>query len=289
MNDDVSGVYLQGGGDTELDADNARFQAAMQQDEADSFYERVKTSVAGAVGIDDRSKGAGRAFDFLMDTPKNIGVGAYRALVNTINTASDLQAEVSPTAIGAKIAGGEKQRQMTVPTLSEEYPELMESLNQISDDWSRNNQIEDHLAEGMTQFALPFMGWLKALGGIKGAGVIATAGKAAAAEGITAGSAFDPHDGRVADLLQMGRELDGRFGEFLRKLSPDGSLVNSYIDYMTNRANEGPWEGRWKNAVDSLVTTAAVAGFLKASGRALRKNRKALDKKAEKKQEKARA
>jgi hypothetical protein len=287
MNDDVSGTYLQMGAADPLAEDNARFMAAQQEDQANTFYERVKTSVAGAVGIEDRTKGAGRAFDFLLDTPKNISVGAYRGLVNTIDTAADFAAEAVEANVstatsrspalnkGRKDKAGKEVEPVQIPSLSEAYPELMQSVNQIADQWSQSNQLEDDLAEGMTQFALPFMGWLKAMGA-------ANVPKALAAEGITAASAFAPQDGRAADLLQMGRQLDNRFGSFLRKLSPDGSLVNAYIDYMTNRTGEGPWEGRWKNAVDSLVTTGVVAGFLKASGKALRKNRKSIEKKAEK-------
>jgi hypothetical protein len=59
MNDDVSGTYLQMGAADPLAEDNARFMAAQQEDQANTFYERVKTSVAGAVGIEDRTKGAG--------------------------------------------------------------------------------------------------------------------------------------------------------------------------------------------------------------------------------------
>lgn len=289
MNDDVSGQFLQSGGvDVELEDDNARFRAAQAQDDSESFYESIKTSMAGAVGVQDRSQGAGRALDFLLDAPKNIGVGAYRALVNTIDTAWDFQAEFAESL--TKTPGAESKPQVQVPSLTEAFPDLMKNVYGLADQWSAGNQMEDDIAEGIAQFTIPFTGWLKAFGGASAATKAATVTKAAAAEAVTAGSAFDPHEGRFADLLQMGRQLDNRFGDVLRRLSPDGSLVARYIDYMTARENEGEWHGRFKNAVDSLATTAAIAGFVKAAGKTYKKTRVKIEKQIEQQKEaKARA
>lgn len=286
MNDDVSGQFLQAGGvDVELEDDNARFRAAQAQDESESFYENIKTSMAGAVGVQDRSKGAGRALDFLLDAPKNIGVGAYRALVNTIDTAWDFQAEFAESLTKDPAAPAGQQGGVKVPSLTEAFPDLMKNVYGLADQWSAGNQPEDDVMEGIAQFTLPFAGWLKAFGGMGAATKAATVVKAAAAEAVTAASAFDPHEGRFADLLQMGRQLDNRFGEVLRRLSPDGSLVARYIDYMTNRENEGEWHGRFKNAVDSLATTAAIAGFVKAAGKTYKKTRGKIEKKVEQQKE----
>lgn len=274
MNNDVSGTYLQtGGDDLELADDNARFKAAMEQDSSESFYEKVKTSMAGAVGVTDRTQGVGRGVDWLLDAPKNIGIGAYRAVVNTIDTAADFGAaavEANANALAGKtpklVDGAEQEERIKVQSLSEAHPELMQSVYGMADEWSYGNQIEDDLTQGISQFTLPFTGWLKALGGMKAASTAGKVAVAAGAEAATAGSAFAPHDARFADLVQMGRQLDTRMGEMLRQVAPDGSLVNRYIDYLTHREGEGEWEGRFKNVVDSLGTSAAVAGFLKSAG-----------------------
>jgi hypothetical protein len=200
---------------------------------------------------------------FVMDLPKNIGIGAWKALVNTVDTASDVAVAMNPQATATKAVGGEEVRKAFYPTISEQYPEFMDSMRNFTSQWERNDTMSDDITQGVTQFALPFMGWLKAAGGLNTATKAGAVLKSAAVEAGTAASAFDPHDGRIADLIDMGRESETKFGTLLRKIMPDGSLANQYIDYMTAREGEGVAEGRWKNAVDAVVSSAAVAGLLK--------------------------
>lgn len=214
---------------------------------------------------------------FVTNLPKNIGIGAWKALYNTVDTISDVAAEANPQALAAKAVGGEEMRKLASPSLSEQYPEFMNSLRHFTDQWERNDTMSDDVSQGVAQFALPFMGWMKLAGGVSGASKALVASKALAVEAGTAASAFDPHDGRVADLLEMGRESETRFGTLLRQVAPDDSLVNQYIDYMTDRAGEGEAEGRWKNAVDAVVSSAAVAGVLKGAAGAYKFGKFALE------------
>jgi hypothetical protein len=54
-----------------------------------------------------------------------------------------------------------------------------------------------------------------------------------------AASLFDPHEKRLADTL--------------KELSPDGYLLNKYIDYLASDPSETDAEGRFKNVLDNFV------------------------------------
>jgi hypothetical protein len=118
------------------------------------------------------------------------------------------------------------------------------------------DSLAGNLTEGAVQFMVPFSMALKTMGGLQAGATAANIAKGAAAEAVTMFGAFDPHAGRFADLV--------------RAVSPDGLAANRYIDYLTNRENEGELEGRFKNVVDSLSGSAAVAGALKVGGTTLR-------------------
>lgn len=242
--------------DREFDSIKARIDAAGDDDTAEQL----------AADIGARRDAAEHPIRrFALNAPKNIGVGAWKALVNTVDTLSDIGTATNPAAIATEAVGGEDLRKEVYPSLSEQYPEFMDSMRNFTSAWERNDTMSDDIAQGVAQFAIPFMGWMKLAGGMGKAGAALKVGKALAVEGATAASAFDPHDGRVADLLEMGRESETRFGTLLRQVAPDESLMNQYIDYMTDRDNEGVAEGRWKNAVDAVVSSAAVGGLLKGA------------------------
>jgi len=218
---------------------------------------------------------------FTKKLPRNIGMGIFRAALETTETIDDVMAaapdvmqsdllgdalepggpgpSANATAKPPKLPPVEK-----VEPLRTMFPGVFEAAHSFADEVEANNTTSDNLVQGITQFTIPFIGYLKAFGGLKQGQKLFNAAKALGAEGVTAASAFDPHDGRLGDLLDMGRHMENRFGELLNKASPDGSLANAYIDYIANRDNEGEWEGRWKNAVDSWTGTAAVYGLLKA-------------------------
>ena len=118
------------------------------------------------------------------------------------------------------------------------------------------DSLVGNLTEGTVQFMVPFSLALKAQGGMVAGAKVANIAKGAVAEGVTMFGAFDPHAGRFADLL--------------RAVSPDGLAANRYIDWLTSREDEGELEGRFKNVVDSLSGSAAIAGTLAVGGKTLR-------------------
>lgn len=242
--------------DPEFDAYTA------QMDAADS----AKTQAQLAKDIGERREQTENPIrSFVTNLPKNIGIGAYKAFVNTIDTAEDVTRAISPGVQSARIVGGEEMERAMYPKLADAYPETMKSIHDFTSEWERNDNLGADITQGVAQFTLPFMGWLKGLQGVGGAGKLGKVVRGAGAEAAAVGTAFDPHDGRVADLLEMGRESESRFGTLMRKVSPDGSLSNAYIDYMTNRDDEGVAEGRFKNVVDALATSAGLAGIIKSA------------------------
>lgn len=248
----------------DLETANSRFAAASEADSDKGFFDAInnaaKAEQAGAL-----------APTWTGNLPKNLAVGAYKAALNTIETGVDLAELSVPGTDGAVPA---------IPPLaparliSELAPEFFESAHSLANEWTANNTLGDDITQGVAQFAIPFAAYMRAAGGFQAGQTMLNVTKAAGAEAAAAGTAFEPHEGRLADLVQLGRESEGRFGELLRKVSPDGSLLNSYINYITDRENEGEWEGRFKNAVDSLAGSAAIAGVLKGAAVGFRSARK---------------
>lgn len=118
--------------------------------------------------------------------------------------------------------------------------------------------LSDRLVQSAAQLAIPFAGFSRTLSGVQ------TVAKLAAAGGLTDATALGPHDARFADLLALGRHTEGKLGDALRALAPDGSAVNAYINYLTDRGNESEAEGRFKNVLDgmgvNLIATPIIHG-----------------------------
>ncbi len=249
----------------ELDKANAAFDAADDVHEAEQL-----TSKPGFQNFEKSAPGR-----WLLNLPKNIAGGVYKAALNTINTGSEIigsgieataesggnpaTALVKSVAHQVKSIAGEPS-----PSLAHVAPELWKSLNSFYDEHLAGDGVADDITQGVVQFALPFAVWSRALGVAKGAGAMLNIARAASAEAITVGSAYDPHDGRFADVVELGRQSEGKFGDVLRRVTPDGSLANTYIHYMTDHENEGEWEGRFKNILDNAAVSAATAGVLTA-------------------------
>lgn len=135
----------------------------------------------------------------------------------------------------------------------------------------KDPNIVDSLAQAGAQLAVPFAGYSRALSSIHGFANMIAAGA------ITDATALAAHDPRMADLVALGKHTEGKLGEVLRALMPDGSAQNAYISYLTDRGNESEAEGRFKNILDgfgaNLITVpllTAAATVLKQGGPALR-------------------
>ena len=200
--------------------------------------------------------------------------GLTEAALQVYNTVESGVQAVAEVVVGeqpsqttmADLVTGQKKPKAPAPLATPAWNDapIKEALTRLRDgsraEAGRQLAGEDSLAgnltEGTVQFMVPFSLALKAQGGMVAGAKVANIAKGAVAEGVTMFGAFDPHAGRFADLL--------------RAVSPDGLAANRYIDWLTSRENEGELEGRFKNVVDSLSGSAAIAGTLSAGGAALR-------------------
>jgi hypothetical protein len=229
---------------------------------------------------------------WVMNLPKNISVGLFDAAVNTIRSVGDLAGAMDsgakaqnrearmadPNGLigGDPNAGleGKTPQQLREKHLAEPvspiHSAVSDAVMSFRDSFAQSSDTPDQVTQGIAQFALPLLGWTKLLGGLSGASKIGTIAKAATAEAATVATAFDPQAPRAADLVQMGKTVEGKLGDSLNAIAPDGSALNAYIDYMTDRSDEGAVEGRFKNVVDSLGVSAAAAGLLKVGANTIK-------------------
>lgn len=128
----------------------------------------------------------------------------------------------------------------------------------------KDPNIIDGLTQSVAQLAIPFMGYSRVLSGLHGIASIVAAGAA------TDSTALGPHDMRMADMMALGRHTEGKFGDALRTLAPDGSALNAYITYLGDRTNETEAEGRWKNVLDGFGVNMIATPLLAVAGTVLK-------------------
>lgn len=119
------------------------------------------------------------------------------------------------------------------------------------------------LGSAVGQYVLPFF-----TGG-------AVANGLSKAAGLATGAEFGAHmitSGAVA--FGVNDPKGERFGALIGKEFP--SLQNSFFQYLEAKPDDTEMEGRWKNAVDSLVPDIALAGVMKAVPGFLRVSRQML-------------
>jgi hypothetical protein len=141
-------------------------------------------------------------------------------------------------------------------------PEWVDAIDKARAWAGQGDNQADVITQKLFQFAGPFAGMLRVLGGVSRAPGVATwlanTGKVAAADVLTSYAVFDPHEARFADLL--------------KEIGPqDNRLLNDYIDYAMSSRDDTDAEGRWKNAVDGFVVGLpfAAGGAIFHSGKAL--------------------
>lgn len=251
-----------------------------------------KTDTSSNEKSDESVTGSGirSLLDYARNLPKNISTGLLDAAVNTSRTVFDALDVVGE---GMSIPEDSDLPDPQNPGMSYRQSQMLRRREASGDgpdqDFDHNYKVwraqiseddttSDTLTQGISQFAIPFMGWSKAMGVVRGAPWLQNVVNVAAAETITSATVLDPHAGRMADLVELGRHSEGKFGDVLNHMSPDGSLANSYIEYMTERDGETEWEGRFKNTVDSLATSAAVAGLIKGGASTFKAARKVPEK-----------
>jgi hypothetical protein len=206
-------------------------------------------------------------WEWMKKMPRNAGAAVFDAAFAAIDLVDDV------AELPGKAADGEPPASQTAaPGVLTAFPTevsvLPDSWRDALTSWRQsvdaNSGTLDRVTQGIAQFAIPFTGFMKALKVTRAPNIISKAARAAGAEAAAVATAFQPHDARAADILDLGRHAENQFGRFMADVSPDGSMLNAYIDYMTARENESEFEGRFKNVVDSLAVSAAAAGLIKA-------------------------
>lgn len=260
--------------DASVAASSADMNAAADQDKVEAIQNGDKI---GATKGDDMP-----VKDWMGNLPKNVGVGIMDAASNTVDAAkvfgestwnnlfrpSPAQRAVNEaqgkTADGATMEDL-REKFLAQPMVQETHGPIRQAYQAFRDELASGSTTSDEITQGIAQFAVPMLGWSKLLGVQK-----AISAGGFLAEGITASSALAPHAGRNADLVQQGKAIEGKLGDALNTIAPDGSALNAYINYMTDRSGESDAEGRFKNVIDSMVTTTAGAALLKTGATALK-------------------
>ena len=263
----------------DLDAIFAGRTRAGTQDSADDD-ESEKAFIQGLTEKGTAGTGTSFRSDLLAWTqrlPRNIGMGLYKAGLNTVEAADDIFQEsaqfiVDPPAVGQEksipgVKGQEDKSKIGEPfsdieavkPLRTQFPGFFEAAHDFADKSDEFNFASDEPTQMLAQFAIPYTLYLKAMGGLQNISLLAKAGKLALAEGVTAFTVLAADEVRVAEVFEMGRQMENKFGQVLASMSPDESLLNSYVESMTNREGESAVNARFKNAIDSLVATSVIA------------------------------
>lgn len=220
--------------------------------------------------------------EWMSNLPRNITVGVMDAASSTVDAitsfgkaAAKSWTQPSPTMRAINEANGltsDGQTQEDVredwlahPMVEQTYGPVRVAYQNLRNELALGSSTSDEVTQSLAQFGIPFLGWSKLLGVQKAFSVAGVT-----AESLTASTALPPRATRMADFLAQGRTVQGKFCDALNTLAPDGSALNAYIDYMTDRGGESEAEGRFKNVIDSLTTTAATAALFKIGAKALK-------------------
>lgn len=265
--------------DQTLATDIAQADAAREADKKTSWFENARQKVGA-----EAAKVSDPVGHWMTELPKNVGVGMIDAAVNTADTMKWLsgfydpfkqpEGDVKPKepSTGTDVVDQHHQ-EMAANERNGVYDLVKGDVSKFRDELASGSSTSDQVTQSIAQYAIPFMGYAKLLGGVKGASLLQKLGTGAGAEALTASTVLDPHDARFADIMKLGKHTEGKFADAMNTIAPDGSLMNQYINYMTNRDNEGEAEGRFKNVVDNLGVSAAAAGLLKSTATTLRGGR----------------
>ena len=264
--------------DEQLRQDNAAMDAAGDQHQAQQAQEAFTKA---APPPQEQSGGLQHWFTNL---PNNIGSGLINAAVNTADAAHsawkwmdegqrDAEAQLAAKNGGPSPDARQRAEEAdgnAIPT--PEYDDVRNAIQNFNQKYVavQNPTLSDNITQGVAQFGIPFLGWSKAVSTIGGVGKLAAAGRTIFAEAATAATAQGAHDGRFADMVELGKHTEGKFADALNAITPDGSLLNGYLNYMTNHDNEGEFEGRLKNVVDTVTGSAVISPILTAGAKMLK-------------------
>jgi len=268
VSDDLSGQYLTTRGVEDEDAAaDARMKAAREEDSRTEFMERLKALPSDAKQNLDQFR------DWVGKLPVNSLGAAYDAVKNTADSlllfGHEYAKSASTRALGAPHSEQSQmdrrdQRTNTAtfarspePKLEDIAPEFMGEAQKLRDQISLYApERSDVITQKALQFAIPFMGTLRAMGVTAQTPKAAKVMGAVAADAVTSWNVWAPDEGRFADLL--------------REVAPNESMVPAFVDFLASDPTDTQADARLKNVLDSGLVGAGLAGFLKASAATMR-------------------
>lgn len=221
-----------------------------------TFLQKWVTGPLGRVST-SMMDSAVSAADSIYDTPgmekaRDVTAGAITGATNIADTA--VKAATTNFSMGAD---GKAQESQSSPIWDHAKSAILDFRDAVA---VKDPTLTDGLLQGAAQLAIPFAGYSRALAGVHGVASVVAAGAA------TDATALAPHDPRMADMLALGRHTEGKLGDALRAMAPDGSAFNSYINYLTDRTNETDAQGRWKNVLDGFGANLVATPLIHAAG-----------------------
>ena len=255
--------------DPEFQADLAQQADARKHDESNGFMAKFGKA-AEAVG------------HWAYDLPKNITVGVMDAALNTadfVDEASQAM-EANKRASDAAMRDGPGTSAPELPPINTQKfipVEVRKSLADFREHLTKGDTTSDEVTQLIAQYLLPFAGYSKAIGGLKAGSFAVSVVKAGVAEALTSGTVLKPDDGRFMDLVQLGRHTEGKFGDALRFIAPDGSAANAFVDYVASRDGDTAMEGRFKNVIDNLLGAGVLGTAFYTTAKGLKLGRVALE------------
>lgn len=252
------------------DAKNAKLtQESLQGDQQQqpSFVSKFMTSVGRATTDTlDWAVSSADSINTMRDrAAHDVGAGIVTGAANIADAAgSAISSSGKGLAAAEDPANADAAAEGSLPT-SPIWDHAKSSILDFRDAIAvKDPTLGDNLLQAGAQLAVPFAGYSRMLSGVHGFANMVAGGA------LTDATALGPHDARLADLVALGRHTEGKFGDTLRALAPDGSAVHAYINYLTDRGDETEAEGRFKNVLDGMGSNMVITPLLAAVGGVLK-------------------
>lgn len=228
-----------------------------------SFLSKWVTGPLGKVSTDMLDSAVSAADSYFNSDAghkaRDVAAGAMTGAANMGDAGVSALKGTANTMLGD--GAGDLMSKLTSPIWDHAKSTLLDFRDAVA---VQDPTMADSLVQGVGQLAIPFAGYSRALAGVHGFANTAVAG------GLTDATALGPQDPRMADLLALGKHVEGKFGDALNTLAPDGGALNAYINYLSDRTDETEAEGRFKNVLDGFGVNAIATPLLHTVGSMLK-------------------
>jgi hypothetical protein len=188
---------------------------------------------------------------FFKELPSQVAGGALDAINNALETAKDIGKGAGIPDYGLQLFDKEGNLDLGFFTPGE-IEESGGRRAQLAPDVGEADTTAGGFARALTQFAVGFIPISKSL---KAAGIAGAATRGLAGGAIADAVTSDPHQARLATLLNEVPVLQDIVPDYIADNNPD---------------NESSWEGRIKNALEGLALGGASEALIKGSTRMIK-------------------